>query len=144
MNNNIDLSSKSYKEIQALFVEMVGGSAVGKKRVDLEAAIEGGLLTLVQVDDIEVKDEDIVAQVSNVIGEKRGHAHTDAQGQFEFMSKSARIRFMFDAGEKQAVIAKTLGVAPQMVSNVVRAYKLKLAEEGQESEEVDEDTDSEE
>lgn len=41
----------------------------------------------------------------------------------EFKSVSAQIRYLYDSGMKQSLIAKELKVRDQMVSNIVRKYK---------------------
>ena len=139
----IDYSALTYKEVQQLYVQKVGGSAIGKKRVDLEEAIEqveeNEIAVLVEASDEEIKEAasnvsaDMPAEESEqerlVYGQKKGYAHSTREA--DYMSLSARIRHMFFVEQKkQAEIAKTLQIVPQMVSNVVRNHKQKMAEEG--------------
>ncbi len=128
---NVDLSSKSYKEVQALYTEATGLNAVGKKRDVLEAALQYVDEPVeVVVEEIKMTDADIIEAVA------------EQKEELVFKSVSARIRHMyFEQGEKQAVIAKACGVVPQMVSNVVRAEKAKRleAEAAQDDDYVDEE-----
>lgn len=129
-------SQVSYKEVSAQYVAQGFGSAVGKSRAVIEAALQSKL----EVDTI-------IARVANaehgqmadkpVFGEKKGYQHETTQA--GFLSLSAHIRKLFDEGVQQTTIAKQLHVRPQMVSNVIRTYKLKLAEEGEAEEGEDDD-----
>lgn len=47
----------------------------------------------------------------------------DSQVTKEFKSVSEQIRYLFDSGTKQSIIAKQLNIRDQMVSNVIRKYK---------------------
>ncbi len=100
-----------YKDLQVKFSEVTGESAnkVSKEEIikvlaERGVQIEGDKFAFINEEvKVNEKDEVVTDQV--------------------FLSISAKIRFLFDEGDKQSVIAKKCGVRDQFVSNVVRKYK---------------------